>query len=155
MPWGSWEIRHFVSDAVNVTGTQPHPSAEYWIKDLLSMALSTRARPSFTHSQSFPPGSFHKPFIFIHQRTDRMKTKITGHKPNWSHGSQPCLTQWNCEPCSVGPPKIDRSWWRILTKCVPLEKGMESHFSILALTTSWTVRKTKKIWHWKMNSPGQ
>ena len=23
----------------------------------------------------------------------------------WSHGPQPCLTQWNYEPCHVGPPK--------------------------------------------------
>jgi len=57
--------------------TQPRPSAENWIKDLLSMPLPTRARPSFTHSQSFPPGSFRKPLILIHLRADRMKTTIT------------------------------------------------------------------------------
>ena len=27
------------------------------------------------------------------------------------------------------------SWWRGLTECGPLEKGMENHFSILALRT--------------------
>ena len=43
----------------------------------LSMALPTRPRPSFTHSQSLPSGSFHKSLIFIHQRADRMKTTIT------------------------------------------------------------------------------
>ena len=59
-----------------------------------------------------------------------------------------CLTQWNYEPCPVGPPKIDGSWWRILTKCGPLEKGMASHFSILALKTPWTAWKGKKIGHW-------
>ena len=26
------------------------------------------------------------------------------------------------EPCYVGPPKMDRSWWRIPTICGPLEK---------------------------------
>ena len=26
-------------------------------------------------------------------------------------------------------------WWRVLTKCGPLEKGMANHFSILALGT--------------------
>ena len=31
---------------------------------------------------------------------------------------------------------------------------MASHFSI-ALRIPWTVWKGKKIWHWKMNSPGQ
>ena len=33
----------------------------------------------------------------------------------------------------VGPPKTDRSWWRVLTKRGPLEKGMANLFSILAL----------------------
>ena len=61
----------------NREGTQPHPSTENWITDLLSMALHTRARPSFPHSWSFPSGSFHKPFILLHQREDRMKTTIT------------------------------------------------------------------------------
>ena len=57
---------------------------------------------------------------------------------------QPCLTQWNYEPCHVGPPKTDESWWRVLTKRGPLEKGMANHFSILALRTPWTVWKGKK-----------
>ena len=34
-----------------------------------------------------------------------------------------------------GPPKMGRSWWRDLTECGPLEKGMANHFSILALRT--------------------
>ena len=34
-----------------------HPSAEYWIKDLLSMALTTRTRPGFPHSQSLQEAS--------------------------------------------------------------------------------------------------
>ena len=38
-------------------------------------------------------------------------------------------------PCRVGPPRTDGSWWRVLTKCGPLEKGMANHFSILALRT--------------------
>ena len=57
------------------------------------------------------------------------------------NGPQPCLTQWNYEPCCVGPLKTDRLWWRVLTKCGPLEKGMANHFSILALRTPWTVWK--------------
>ena len=27
---------------------------------------------------------------------------------------------------------MDRSWWRVLTKCGPLEKAMANHFSIPA-----------------------
>ena len=37
------------------------------------MALSTRARPSFTHSQFLPPGSFYKPLILIQQRANTLK----------------------------------------------------------------------------------
>ena len=55
--------------------------------------------------------------------------------------SLPCLTQWNYEPCRVGTRKTDGSWWRVLTKCGPLEKGMANHFSTLALRTPWTVWK--------------
>ena len=50
-------------------GIQPHPSTENWIKHLPSTALPIRTRPSFPHSQSLPPGSFHKPLI-LHQRTE-------------------------------------------------------------------------------------
>ena len=87
-------------------------------------------------------------------RADRMKTTITENESIWSHGQQPCVTQWNYEPCHVGPPKTDGSWWRVLIKHGLLEKGMAYHFSILALRTPWTVWKSKKIGHWKMNSPG-
>ena len=61
----------------NREGTQPCPSTENWIKGLLSIAPPIRIRPSFPLSQSLPSGSFHKPLIFIYQRTDRMKTIIT------------------------------------------------------------------------------
>ena len=58
-------------------GTQLHPSTENWIKDLLSRALTNRARARFPYSQSLPSGSFHKPLILLHQRADRLKTTIT------------------------------------------------------------------------------
>ena len=61
----------------NREGTQPRPSIEKWIKDLLSMTPPIRTRPSFPPSQSLPSGSFHKPLILIHQRADRMKTTVT------------------------------------------------------------------------------
>ena len=50
-----WAILHKVTESDMTeqfrVGTQPHPSAENWIKYLLSMALPTRTRPSFLHSQ--------------------------------------------------------------------------------------------------------
>ena len=61
----------------NREGTQPHLSKENCIKDLLSMALPIRTRPSFPLSESLPSGSFHEPLILLHQREDRMKTIIT------------------------------------------------------------------------------
>ena len=61
----------------NREGTQPHPTTENWIKDLLSMAQSIRTRPSFPLSQSLPSGSFHKLLILLHQRAGRLKTIIT------------------------------------------------------------------------------
>ena len=39
---------------------------------------------------------------------------------------------------------LDRSWWRVLKKCGPLEKGMANYFSTFALRTPWTVWKGKK-----------
>ena len=49
----------------------------------------------------------------------------------------------------------DGSWWRGLTECGSLEKGMANNFSILALRTPWTVWKGKIIGYWKRNSPRQ
>ena len=57
--------------------TQIHPSTENWIKDLVSMALPFRTRPSFPLGQSLPSGSFRKLLILFHQRGDRLKITIT------------------------------------------------------------------------------
>ena len=45
--------------------------------------------------------------------------------------------------CGLAPPKTDGSWWRGLTECGPLEKGMANHFSILALRTHEQYEKAK------------
>ena len=55
----------------NREGARLHPSADNWIEVLLSMALPTRARSSFPHSQSLPSGNLHKPHILIHHRAER------------------------------------------------------------------------------------
>ena len=62
--------------------------------------------------------------------------------------------KWSSEPCCVGPPKTDASLFRVMTKCDPLEEGMANDPSILAMRTSWTVLKGKKVWQWKMSPPG-
>ena len=58
-------------------GHMPHPLTETWTRELLSVALPIRTRPSFLLSQSLPSGSFHKPLILLQQRADRMKTTVT------------------------------------------------------------------------------
>ena len=60
----------------NREATQPQPSTENCIKDLLNMAPPTR-RLSFPLSQSLPSGSFHKPLILLHQKADIIKTTNT------------------------------------------------------------------------------
>ena len=93
---------------------------------------------------SLPSGNFHKPLIVLHQKADRLKTTVTENEQTWSHGPQPCLTQWNYEPCCVGPPKTNRSWWRILTKRGPLEKGMENHWVFLPWEPHEQYEKAKR-----------
>ena len=41
----------------------------------------------------------------------------------------------------MGPPKTDGSWWRVLTKRGPVEKGVANHFSILALRTMNSMKR--------------
>ena len=38
---------------------------------------------------------------------------------------------------------MNRSWWRVLTKRGPLEKGMANHFSILAVRTINSKKRKK------------
>ena len=73
----------------------------------------------------------------------------------WTTALSNSMKLWAMLCRATQEPKTDGSWWRVLTKCGPLEKGMADHFIILALRTPWTVGKDKKLGHWKMNSPGQ
>ena len=72
-----YHLHHSLAPVNSRVGTQLHLSTENWVKDLLSIALPIRTRPSFPLRQSLPSGSFHKPLIFIHQRADRIKTTTT------------------------------------------------------------------------------
>ena len=72
------------------------------------------------------------------------------HSLSWQRG----LCNNETKPCRVGPPKMDGSQWRVLTKRGPLEERIANHSSILAVRTPWTVWKGKKIRHWEMSPPG-
>ena len=52
-------------------------------------------------------------------------------------------------------PKTDKSQWRVLTKCGPLEEGMANYSSILDQRSPLAVWKGKKTWHQKMSPRGQ
>ena len=56
----------------------------------------------FPPIRKLPQASYHYP------SEGRQNEKYNHRKlSNWSHGSQPCLTQWNYEPGHVGPPRMD------------------------------------------------
>ena len=71
-------------------GTQPHPSRENRVKDLLSMAPPIRARPRFPHNQFLSSRSFHEPHP--HTSESRQNENYNYRKLNWSLGSWWCLT---------------------------------------------------------------
>ena len=57
-------------------------------------------------------------------------------------------------PCRA--TKIDRSWWRVLTRCGPLEKGIANHFSILKSSlVAQTVKCLPTMWETWVQSLGQ
>ena len=69
-----------------------------------------------------------------HQMAGTLKT--LSQKTNQSdHTDHSLVYLSETKPGHVGPPKTVGSWWRGLTECGPLEKGMANHFSILALRT--------------------
>ena len=113
------------------------------------MALPIRTKPSFPLSQSLPSGSFNSLLFFsIRGLTEwnhnhRKLTKLIA----WTTALPNSMKLW-AMPCR--PPKMDRSWQRVLAKRGPLEKGMANHFSLLALRTPWISWKGKKIGHWKV-----
>ena len=133
-------------------GTQPHPSAENWIKDLLSMALPMRARPRFpTASPSHQEASTASyPY---HQRADGIKNH--NHRKliklmTWIIALSKSMELWGM-PCRatqdtrVMVESSDKMW--------SIAEENDKPFSILALRTPWTVWKGKMIGHWKRSSP--
>ena len=69
-----------------------------------------------------------------HQRADALKP-YTQNTSQSNHTRTTALSNSVKPSNAYGQPKMDESWWRGLTECGPLEKGMASHFSILALRT--------------------
>ena len=108
------------------------------------MALSIRARSRFPHSQSLSSGSFHKPFILIHQRMERMKNAITENWPNWSLGSQSCLTHWNYEPWQCRATQDGKVMVESSDKTWSTEKGNSKPFQYSCLENPMNTMKRQK-----------
>ena len=67
-----------------------------------------------------------------HQRADILKPY--SQKTSQSNHTRTTALSNSMKP-NQGQPKTGGSWWRGLTERGPLETGMASHFSILALRT--------------------
>ena len=111
--------------------TQSCPSTENWIKDLLSVALPIRTRPSsptvsLSNQETSPQASY--PYPSEGRQNENHSHRKLIKLITWTTA---CLTQSNYEPCLVEPPKMDWSWWRVLTKRGPLEKDQWT--SVVAL----------------------
>ena len=85
---------------------------------LQEIFLTQRSNPSLLHCrqilyhsdtrESLPMG-WPIPFASIYS-----VCPLHGSQP--CHGEGACVTQWSYEPCCAEPPKMDRSWWRVLKK---------------------------------------
>ena len=67
-----------------------------------------------------------------HQRADTLKPYSQKISQS-NHTRTTALSNSMKVSHARGQPKTGGSWWRGLTECGPLEKGMANHFSILAL----------------------
>ena len=73
-----------------------------------------------------------------HQRADTLKP-YSQKTSQSNHTSTTALSNSMKLSHAPGATQSGGSWWRGLTECGPLEKGMANHFSILALRTPQTV----------------
>ena len=74
-----------------------------------------------------------------HQRADTLKPY--SQKTSQSNHTRTTALSNSMKPRHAGQPKMGGSWWRGLTECGPLEKGMVNHFSILALRTMNSMKR--------------
>ena len=78
-----------LGQTTNRREAQLHPLADNWIKVLLSTALPTRARPSFSHHQPLPSGSLHSLLASSTRgQTEEARTTIVLQPPEQKSQSQ-------------------------------------------------------------------
>ena len=83
LPWRLQDSRTGLLRSIYREEVQPYPEADNWIRDLLRMALHTRARFSFPHSQSLPSGSLHKPLTTSIRRQSKWKPQLQKTNQNY------------------------------------------------------------------------
>ena len=72
-----------------------------------------------------------------HQRADTLK--LYSQKNSQSNHTRTIALSNSMKPNHASGAAQGELWWRGLTECGPLEKGMANHFSILALKSPRTV----------------
>ena len=81
--------------------------------------------------------------LFIRGQTEgksqSQKTNQTDHSDH-----KPCLTQWNYEPCCVGPPEMDGSRWRVVTNVVHWRRGWQTTSVLLPWEPHEQCEKVKR-----------
>ena len=116
------------------------------------MAQPIRTRPRFPHSQlwNLPQASYAYPSEGIqnenhsHRKLIKLNTWITALSNSMKLWAMPCRAtqdEW------VMVESSDKLW--------STGEGNGKPFQHSCLRTPHTVWKEKKIWHWKMNFPGQ
>ena len=129
-PLSSSSLPQFGLRSNSREGTQPHPSTENWIiwlKIYWSWPCPSEQDPVFP---TVAMRKLQKNLLSLSLR-EQTEWKTSHRKTNWSDGQQPCLIQWNYEPCHVRPRKTDGEW-RILIKCGPLERKWQTTSAFLS-----------------------
>ena len=106
---------------------------------------------------SLPSGSFHKPLILLHQRTDswKLQSQKTNQYDHMDHSLvySTKLRAMLCRATQDGQVMVknsDKMW------SAGGVKGKLCQYSSRENPWTWTctIWKGKKIWYWKMNLPG-
>ena len=125
-------------------GTQLQPSTENWIKGLQERGPTYQGKTQIPQ-QPLPPIRKLSQASYPsegRQNGNQNYRKLTNQTDHLDHSLSNSY-----EPWYVGPHKMDGWCWRVLTKCGLLEKEMANH--------PMNSKKSKEMWHWKMNSLGQ
>ena len=91
-------------------GVQHRPSAENWIKDLLSRALQDLEQELACPTASISCEEAFKSLLSLTIRCQiewKLQSKKLTKLITWITA---CIIQWSCESCHVGLPNMDGSW---------------------------------------------